>query len=320
MHGNENASRWGTHGGHGWRDRKGDHRQDITEGRRWARCGVCHEADQLRHVLLSVPGGEVAIEGEPDDWLMRARPNAQRMSEQLRGIARVYEAQGVGVSLFQPPTPPPPNHIFMRDLFWMTPEGAVIGRMASEQRAGEERFVALALAELGIPIIGCIRKGGTFEGADALWLSPEAVLLGTGRRTNAEGARQIRALVRELDVEVIEVDLCSRVQHLLGVANPLDERRVAVRSDVAGEKLRGVLGEHGRELIEFSDDAEIVHGRAMNFVTLAPGNVLMPTGCPTTRERLLTEGVTVVEVEVGEYLKAAGGPACLTGIVHRQGS
>ena len=45
-----------------------------------------------------------------------------------------------------------PNLMFVADLMFMTPEGAILGRPASTVRTGEERFVARRLAELGIAI------------------------------------------------------------------------------------------------------------------------------------------------------------------------
>jgi N-dimethylarginine dimethylaminohydrolase len=56
----------------------------------------------------------------------------------------------------------------------------------------------------------------------------------------------------------------------------------------------------------------------MNFVTLRPRRVLMPAGCQGVRARLEAEGIATIEVEIGEYLKAAGGVGCLTGVLRRR--
>lgn len=57
---------------------------------------------------------------------------------------------------------------------------------------------------------------------------------------------------------------------------------------------------------------------ALNFVTLAPRKVLMPAGCPRTQALLESAGVERLSVEIGEIVKAAGGIACLTGILRRK--
>jgi len=72
-----------------------------------------------------------------------------------------------------------------------------------------------------------------------------------------------------------------------------------------------------RETAEPGLDDSSVRLRTMNFVAVGPSEILMPAGCPGIRVRFQAEGVDAHEVEVGEYLKAAGGLACLTGILAR---
>ena len=80
---------------------------------------------------------------------------------------------------------------------FMMPEGAILGRPASTVRAGEEWLIARRLADLGIPILRSVRGTGTFEGTDAMWIDPQAVLLTTGLQTNSEGAAQVTHLLQE---------------------------------------------------------------------------------------------------------------------------
>ena len=107
----------------------------------------------------------------------------------------------------------------------MTPEGAILGRPASTVRAGEERWIARRLADLGIPIARTVRGQGTFEGADAMWLDATTVLVGRGLRTNAEGAAQVAATLGEMGVETIVVDMPWGTMHLMGMSDPGSRRR-----------------------------------------------------------------------------------------------
>jgi len=50
---------------------------------------------------------------------------------------------------------------------------------------------------MGVPIVKAIRGNGTFEGADLMWLRPDAAILGRGLRTNDEGAAQVAAILSE---------------------------------------------------------------------------------------------------------------------------
>ena len=211
-----------TLGGTAWRARAETHAQEVARGERWARVGCNSEVAPLRAVMLAVPGEELRFTATPDEMLMLERPEPGAIQRECEAIAEFYRAQGVQVHLFRPPVPPPPNFLFMRDLFFMTPEGAVLARMAAEQRAGEERHAALGLASLGVPVLMTPRDRATFEGADALWLNEQTVLLGLGRRTNREGCRQLAGLMVDLGVHVLPVELPEGVQHLLGICNFVD--------------------------------------------------------------------------------------------------
>ena len=205
----------------------------------------------------------------------------------------------------------------MRDLFFATPEGVVLSRPAAIQRAGEERHVAEILAAMGVPILLSPRGKATFEGADALWLDRSTVIIGVGLRTNPEGAAQVSGLLHAMEVETVEIPMPEGVQHLLGIVNFVDKNLAVLHAGKATDRLRTVLAQRGIDILELSDDEEVSKGRAMNFVTLGPRRLVMPAGCPGVRERYRAEGIEVFEVDVSEYLKAAGGPGCLTGILRR---
>ena len=141
-------------------------------------------------VLLHRPGPELENRSRPNDVQMIAEPNAALAARQHDGLVRAYENEGVQVYHLDPPTEVTPNQMFVADLMLMTPEGVILARPASTVRAGEERWVARMLAQMGIPILRTIGGTGVFEGADAAWLDSRTVLLGLGLRTNAQGARQ----------------------------------------------------------------------------------------------------------------------------------
>ncbi len=301
-----------TFGGPGFRPRSGTHARDL--GQHWAACGVQDDGAVLRAVLLHSPGEELRYPEPPDAWLMLARPDLDAIRRQADGIAAFYEGRGVTVHRHAPATTPP-NTLFMRDLFAMTPHGAVLSRMGSEQRAGEERHVAATLAGLGIPLLAAPIGDACLEGADALWLDAETLLVGLGRRTNAGG---MDTLARVLPgVRLHAVTLPALTQHLLGVVNFLGPGHVAVWLGRTPPDLIDWLSARGARILALPDGPELSVGRAMNWVCLGPGEVVMPAGCPDTRRRLTAAGVGVHELPVGEYLKAGGALGCLTGILAR---
>ncbi|MBU0485643.1 MAG: amidinotransferase [Proteobacteria bacterium] len=312
------SSRPATYGGKGWQQRRTNLQQEIATGRLWHRCGYRSESSHLKEVVLSWPGEELAYSCAPDEMLMLARPDLAAIRNQCEKLAAFYESQGITVHLARPSAPPPPNFLFQRDLFWATPDGVVLARPAARQRAGEERFAAEALAKIGVPIVMHFRGTATFEGADALWLDKKTVLLGTGIRTNHEAARQLAAFLGELDIELLTTTIPERSQHLLGIVNFVAADLAVVHGGKVTPHLTALLAAKEIKTIVLPDDDELNFKLGMNFVTLAPGKIVMPSGAPRIKARLAAQGIEAHEIEVSEYLKAAGGPACLTGILRRE--
>lgn len=307
-----------TYGGPGWSTRAAAHAEDVAAGDLWRRCGVRSEVTRLRQVVLAAPGAELEYPEEPDHWLMLERPSLPVAAAQLDGLAALYRAEGVVVHRARPAAAPPPNFLFQRDLFFATPEGVVLARPASPRRAAEARAAAEVLARLGVPILMTPRGGALFEGADALWVSADEVLVGLGVRTNRAAFDQLAGLLGDMDVTATPLPVPPATQHLLGVLDFVDRDLVVSREDRFTDAIAGALRERGIEALVVPATPEVTRGGAANFVTLAPRRVLMPAGCPETRRRYEDAGITALEVPLSELLKAAGGAGCLTGILERR--
>ena len=304
------------YGGPGWSPRTAPLRYEI--GDLWARCGIDSEWAPLKAVLLHPPGPELAEIADPDQAQMLDRLDAGRARAQHDAMAQAYRDAGVTVHYVAPDRSPPPNLIFVADLLFLTPEGAIVGRSASTVRAGEERLVARRLAELGIPILRTVRGSGTFEGADAAWIDPRTVLLATGLRTNAEGAAQVAGLLGEMGVEVVHVGLPYGAMHLMGTlrfAGP--DLAIAWPGRVPYAAVEA-LQARGYTLLFPSAEDEARRCMALNFVTLGPRRILMPAGAPLTQRLFEDAGIACGTVAVDELVKAAGGIGCLTGILERE--
>jgi arginine deiminase len=304
------------YGGDGWRPRQGALSDEI--GGLWGACGMASEWAPLRAVLLHRPGDELAASEDFNAVNMLEPLDLGRAQDQHDGMARAYRDAGVKVVYAEPDGAPTPNQMFMADLFFMTPEGAILARPASAVRAGEERVAARRLADMGVPIVRSVSGRGTFEGADAMWLDEGTVILGRGLRTNDAGAAQVGVALREMGVEVVQVDMPYGTMHLMGMLRIVDRdlaigwpTRLAVRA-VEALRARGYR-------VEFLPDVrESRDSHAFNFVTLGPRTILMPGGNPQTQRFYEELGVRCVTVPVDELSKAAGAIGCLTGIVERE--
>ena len=308
------------YGGANWKARAGSLADEL--GSVWADCGIDSEYATLASVLLHRPGAELLGVTEADEHLMLDTPDAARAAAQHDALAAAYRAAGVRVAYVEPGPPdgppPPPNQMFCADLFVMTPSGAIVGRPASTVRAGEERWIARRLADLGVPILRSVGGRGTFEGADLCWLSPDSALIGRGLRTNGEGAAQVAATLAEIGARAEVVDLPHTSMHLMGEVRFVDRDLAFASAGRIPWTALDRLRHHGYEVRFFPDEHEMMTGFGHNFVTLGPRTILMPDGCPRSRAAYEAAGVACVTVEMDEIHKCAGGIGCLTGVVTRE--
>ena len=306
-----------TYGGPGFVSRSADHGQDVAGGLLWRRVGVSSEWGRLREVVLSAPSVLLDKIEDPERWHMLARPDRAAIAAEVQTLARVYASEGIGVHVARPGMAPPPNFLFMRDLVFTTPWGCVVGRPAAPVRAGESRFAQGILAELGVPLLGVPTGGATFEGADALWLDAQTVLVGVGRRTNDEGCAWLARLLADQGVRVVSIPLPLGVQHLLGIVVFVDRDLALIDVARAPDVLLDTLKDH--ELVGLQPSVELREKRSMNVVTLGPRRVVMPAGCPDTRRTLEAAGIVVRESPMSACRAAAGAMGCMTAVLRRDG-
>lgn len=310
--------------GAGWQPRQSSHRDDIAAGQMWLPCGIDSEWSRLRRVVLTVPHPSWQ---PPADWKQAQYLAAVDFAALRTELTAYGEAlHGLGVEVHFATAPPSPfgattlyNAVFSRDQFFSTPDGVILGRMASVPRAGEERAVSAFLAEIGVPIVRTLRGQACFEGADALWVTPKLVAIGTHNRTNSDAVTQVAASLAEQGVQTITGRLPLGIQHLLGILQIVGPQTAVVRRDKpVPDSLRGQLVELGFRLIELDGNEEVAGGQAMNFVTLGMHEVIMLADRPRTQAALAAAGITTHAVVRAEHLlRAAGGLACATGILGR---
>jgi N-dimethylarginine dimethylaminohydrolase len=303
------------YGGSGWSPRTASLQDEI--GPIWASCGVDTEWSRLKAVLLHRPGSEIDFDAAPGSVQMLDRLETAQVRKQHDALAQAFREAGVVVHYVESDREPPPNLMFVADLLFMTPEGAILARPASTVRAGEERFIARRLAALGVPILRSVRGRGTFEGADAAWLDPQTVLLATGLRTSREGADQVAGLLGEMQVEVIPAGLPYGAMHLMGQLRFADRDLAIAWPGRVPYAAVEALRSRGFQVLFLPDLEEAQKGMALNFVTLGPRSILMSAGNPNTQKFLEHAGITCNTVRVEELIKAAGGIGCLTGILER---
>ncbi|MBD8067348.1 dimethylarginine dimethylaminohydrolase family protein [Bacillus sp. PS06] len=278
------------------------------------------EVGKLRAVLMHRPGFEIEgiTEDNFEEYRFRAPMNPERARAQQDALADIYRAHGVEVHYVQNQRMDKPNAMFMRDLMFMTPEGAIVCRPAIPARRGEEKAVAATLASLGVPIIKTINGSGYFEGASAMWIDRETVIIGTGSRTNESGANQVEAELRNIGVKnIIRTQIPYGSIHLDGYMNMVDTNKLLIFPWHVTYDCAKQLLDLGIELIELPYIEELKQGMSMNFVAIEPGKVVTPAGSPQTKALLESHGIEVIEVEMDEVMNGWGAIHCMTAFLQR---
>lgn len=208
------------------------------------------------------------------------------------------------------------DSIYTHDPLVLATKGAILCNMGKVAREPEPSASAKFLQGIGIPIAGQISGTGRLEGGDVMWIDQRTVAVGEGYRTNAEGIRQLAAILGDDVDEVISVPLPhwtgpDDCLHLLSFISPVDHKKAVVYSRMMPVPFRQRLLDLDWELIEVPD--EEYDSMATNVLAVAPGNCIMLAGNPVTKSRLEAAGVSVATYE-GEDLciKGGGGPTCLT--------
>ncbi|PLS17334.1 amidinotransferase [Bacillus sp. M6-12] len=310
--------------------------QVKVQGERWFPCESSFSAEmqqlwgdwycdseigKLQAVLMHRPGKE--IEGITKEnfaeYRFRAPINPERARAQQDSLADIYRQHGVQVHYVENQRTDRPNAMFMRDLMFMTPEGAIVCRPAIPSRRGEEKAVAKTLASLGVPIIKTINGDGYFEGASAMWINRETVIIGTGSRTNESGAKQVEAELRNIGVKnIIRTQIPFGSIHLDGYMNMVDKNKLLIFPWHVTYDCAKQLMDQGIELIELADITELKQGMGMNFVALEPGKVVMPSSNPYTKTLLESHGIEVIEAEMDEIMNGWGAIHCMTAFLKRE--
>jgi N-dimethylarginine dimethylaminohydrolase len=306
-----------TGGSAAWEKRRDIAPQDDVRARA---AGVVNETGRLRRAVLARPGSWAVAQDRWQRQLIEREVDGRRLGDQADGLARTLEAEGVEV-LWAEPRRSGVNFLFLRDLWAMTPFGAILGRPAPRGREGEEVDALRAVCDLDLPLAGVVHAPGTFEGADLLWVDEQSAVLGIGGRTNAPGARQVVSLLGLHDVDVTCLELPGSAQHLLGELKFVRPDLAFVRDLGQLPQLRQWADRHAIRLVDVGAGTGLADPdrRSLNFVTVAPGRVVASPEGRRLRDLVGAGEIAVVEVEVGEYQAAAGGIGCAVAIVRRDG-
>lgn len=286
---------------------------------------VNSEYKPLKAVLLYKPGPEIEKVDDLQDVLYTRRIDYKIIEKEYEQIIKLYKKLKVKVYLIDSHKfdGRDQRHLFnmmyTRDLLFMTPEGAIISKMAQVVRHDEVKYVEKTSRDIGIPIRKTIEGNGTFEGADALWVNSRLVVVGVGNRTNIEGFFQIRNELRIQEIDCVSVPIPRDTQHLLGVLQLVDSDFALVRVDLVDLEIIDFLKRNKINIINIPENEEVRDKQAMNIVTVAPREIIMPAGCPRIKKIYESYRIKIAaEIQISQLINGGGGLACATTAIARE--
>lgn len=283
----------------------------------WGDWGVSSEVDTLKAVLMRRPGKEIETY-EADKVRFSDEPiDIDLIRLQHDNVAKIYRDFGAKVFYVDEQREDRPNAIFCRDLMFMTPEGAILARPGMSTRRGEERYLAKALADIGVPILTTVAGNGIFEGACGMWLDRHTCVISTGSRCNKDGYEQVKHQLERMGVEVYHMQQPYSNIHIDGLMNPISNDMVLIHASQVPYDIIDMLKHKKYKILEAPSRTEIRETFGCNFVVLEPGHILLPEENPRTQELLENNGVDVQTIDISEIRKGRGALHCITAYLKR---
>ena len=295
--------------------------QELVWHGQW---GCTNDVGRLRAVLMHRPGEEVNLvsgaaylpeigaHGDPAaGWYWRGKepPDLAAMQAQHDALAAALRKEGVNVVYLEDVPRRQHKSISTRDVVIGVGGGAIVCRLGTRYRRGEELAATRALAKLGVPILRTIHGTGIVEGGSFAWLNAKTAVLSLSTRVNAEGARQVEEVLRVTGVELIQVPLTGYRQHIDGVMTMIDVDTVLLNPLTTPYTLIERLNAMKFRIIELDPDD---HAFTINCLAVAPGRVVMSETSPRTLERLDRAGISVIPVPFDKVYRGGGGIHCST--------
>jgi dimethylargininase len=221
--------------------------------------------------------------------------------EQHCAYEKLLERLGARV-LSLPAEPTLPDSMFVEDPAIVLDELAVILPLGTDSRRPEAASLAKALSSFRK--LEYVTLPGTLEGGDVLRIARK-LFVGQTRRSNAEGIRQLAALLAPHHYEVIAVPVTGCLHLKSAVTHVGGDTLLANRTMFDTKPFAGY------DWI----DVDPTEPHAAN--ALATGEtIIFPASFPRTRARLEARGFHVTPLDISELQKAESGLTCSSLLFH----
>jgi dimethylargininase len=228
-------------------------------------------------------------------FLQRQPIDLAKARAQHHTYEQLLEKQGARV-LSLPAEPDLPDSMFVEDPAIVLDELAVILPLGTKSRQPEAESLAKALAPFRK--LAYISAPGSIEGGDVLRIN-RTLLVGLTTRTNAEGIRQLKAIVAPHGYKVVAVPVTGCL-HLKSAVTYLARNTL-----LANRPWFDPAPFANYDWIDVAPEEP----HAANALTLGD-TVIFPASFPQTRAKIETVGFHVTPIDISELQKAESGLTC----------
>ncbi|MEP7173502.1 MAG: arginine deiminase family protein, partial [Aestuariivirga sp.] len=237
-------------------------------------------------------------------------PQVSDMQAQHDALVAALKAKGVEVHHVDGDAAGRIKSCYTRDPLIMVKGGAIVCRMGTRVRRGEELAITRTLARLGIPILRTLSGSALMEGGSFAWINERTAVIGCGIRVNREGAEQVGEVLKRQGVDLLIIDLFGYDLHIDGSFQMIGKDLAIVDPFGLPYSFLQKLKELKVQTVEISpaDDRWII-----NSLAVAPGELLMPEGASNqTLDALAKHGVSWTVIPYGKMQLNGGGIHCST--------
>ena len=172
--------------------------------------------------MLSIPGSGSRASAPSATlnagWYFQSdtMPKVSEMQAQHDALVAALEAKGVEVHRVEGVDGGRLKSCYTRDPLIMVRGGAIVCRMGTRVRRGEELAITRTLAKLGVPILRTLSGSALMEGGSFAWINEKTAVIGCGIRVNREGAEQVGEVLKRQGVDFLVIDLFGYDLHIDG--------------------------------------------------------------------------------------------------------
>jgi len=192
-----------------------------------------------------------------------------------------------------------PDSTFVEDTALLTPNCAIITNPGAHSRKGEVSGMKKVLKEF-YSNIEQIFEPATIEAGDIMMVGSH-FYIGLSGRTNLNGAKQVIDILNKYGMSGSLIKL-KKVLHLkTGLAYLENNNLLACGEFLTNPEFKKF------NIIEIPAEESY----AANCVWIN-NKVLIPSGYPKTKQKIIALGYSVIELDVSEFRKLDGGLSCLS--------